>query len=51
MYDSDSIVEVLAQIGYNDIEVCSFGASRLAPLGSLDIEARREESLYVEGKR
>lgn len=51
MYDSERIVEMLAQIGYLNIEICSFGVSRLAPLGALDIQARRQESLYVEGIR
>jgi hypothetical protein len=51
MYDSEGIVEVLTQTGYLNIEICSLGVSRLAPLGALDIEARRQQSLYVEGTR
>ena len=51
MYDSEGIVEVLTKIGYLSVEMCSFGVSRLAPLGTLDIQARQQESLYVEGTK
>jgi hypothetical protein len=48
MYDCASFRALLEGLGYRDIQKSSFGTSILPELARLDVEARREESFYIE---
>lgn len=51
LYDGKTLQNILKETGFEDVQILSFGASRINEVGTLDVPARRAESLYVEGER
>jgi hypothetical protein len=48
MFDARSLVHMLRAAGFASPEVSTFGSSRIAEIGNIELESRRSESLYVE---
>ncbi|MGO9405461.1 MAG: class I SAM-dependent methyltransferase [Terriglobales bacterium] len=51
MFDGRSLVHMLREAGFASPEVSTFGSSRIAEIGDIELESRRSESLYVEAIR
>lgn len=48
MYDFSAIREVLHKVGFDEIQRSSYRKSSIPDIEYLDLEFRRNESLYVE---
>lgn len=48
MYDGDSICRLLASAGFKDPQVMESGTTLIPNFGSLDLEERSPESVFVE---
>lgn len=48
MFDARSLVHMLKEAGFAAPEVREFGDSRMADIERIELESRRQESLYVE---
>ncbi len=51
MYDSKSIYKLLENNGFKNIKILASGESSISDYGSLDLNERAEESLYVEAMK
>lgn len=48
MFDAKSLMHLLREAGFEQVEVSSYGKSAIPEINQLDLEVRRNESLYVE---
>jgi predicted SAM-dependent methyltransferase len=48
MFDAKSLVHLLREAGFEKVEICSYCLSAIPEIDQLDLEVRRNESLYVE---
>jgi predicted SAM-dependent methyltransferase len=51
MYDAQSFMALLREIGFRNVEETAVGRSRLNSLASLDRVSRKNESFYVEAEK
>ncbi len=51
MYDEETMRRLLEEVGYADIERRAFRESAVDELSTLDLEARRGETLYMEARK
>ncbi len=51
MFDSKSLVHLLREAGFEQVEVMSYGKSAIPEIDQIELEVRKQESLYVEARR
>ena len=51
MFDSKSLVHLLREAGFEQVEVMSYGKSAIPEIDQIELEVRKQESLYVESRR
>ena len=51
MFDARSLAHMLQGAGFPAPELSTFGSSRIAEIGEIELESRRSESLYVEATK
>lgn len=51
MFDAKSLVHLLQEAGFTELDVSSYGKSVIPEIDQLELEVRRRESLYVEAVR
>jgi predicted SAM-dependent methyltransferase len=51
MFDEHSLIHLLQQAGFSHPEVSHFMESRISDINRVELEARKNESLYVEAKK
>lgn len=51
MYDADSLVALVAGLGFADVELLEEGRTRIAEPGDLDLNEREADSLCLEARR
>jgi len=51
MFDAKALQHMLREAGFEHVEVSSYGKSAIPEIDRLDLEVRRNESLYVECRK
>lgn len=51
MFDGRSLVHLLREAGFQSVDVKEFGVSAIPEIDRIELEVRRRESLYVEGRK
>lgn len=51
MFDAKSLVHLLHEAGFQQVEVSSYSRSAIPEIDKLELEVRRRESLYVEAMK
>ncbi|HTW56758.1 MAG TPA: methyltransferase domain-containing protein [Terriglobales bacterium] len=51
MFDGKALVRLLREAGFARVDVSSFGKSAIPEIDQLELEVRRNESLYVEARK
>jgi SAM-dependent methyltransferase len=51
MFDARALVHMLRGAGFEDVEVSSYRKSSIPEIDQLELEVRRNESLYVEARK
>lgn len=50
MFDENSLAHLFREAGFRNPEVCGYLQSRIPDISSVELEARRRESLYMEAE-
>jgi hypothetical protein len=51
MFDSRSLLTLLKEAGFSNVQERNFGDSKIPNLFSVELESRRRESLYAEAEK